>query len=70
MIDKQKFKFDETPDMASHMYNKAIDIAFAHFESMRCGNCKHFDGNDRCVGSLNIYVHDEWSCADWSDKDD
>ena len=41
MIDKQKFKFDETPDMASHMYNKAIDIAFAHFESMRCENCEY-----------------------------
>ena len=38
-------------------------------EDRTCSSCKHFDGTDRCIGSLNVYVHDEWSCADWSKQD-
>ena len=78
-MNRDDFKFDKAGDMAAHMYNKAIDVAFNYFESQRCENCKHiYQGECKVIDNWDDYNDSpanwspplDFSCNKWSKQDE
>lgn len=75
--EREAFKSKDICDANSHLYNKAIDIAFNYFEEKTCENCELFEGSVHLINMIKkdgnclclyINVRKTFGCNQFEEK--